>query len=118
VYLTLIFINLFYDPPQKLALFDKIGLTETYSLEYSMRDTLHVYEGPINNFNGEVILPGQQIKFRILIKNSNINKKLKFEYFRVPDFCYSDFKKEIFKDATQWYKRYNRIERIIDLPNH
>jgi hypothetical protein len=110
------FINLVFDPPQGLHILNTSGSIEIYSLEYTMRDTIYDYEGPINNFNGEIILPLQEIKFQITIKNSDRTKKLKFEYFPVKAFCYPEFKNEIFKNAAQWHKKYNRIEKFIELP--
>jgi hypothetical protein len=111
-----IFINLFYEPPQKLAVADKTKSADIYSLEYSARDTLFDYEGSINNFNGEIILPLQEIKFKLLLLRTNKERELKFEYVQIENFCYPEFKNEIFKNATQWYKKYKRIQRIIELP--
>lgn len=111
-----IFINLFNRPPQRLAVYDNTDSSELYSLEYAARDTLYDYEGSVNNFNGELILPLQEIKFQILLLKSDKAKKMKFEYVRVENFCYPEFRNEIFKDATQWYKKYKRIQRLIELP--
>jgi len=116
-----IFMHLIESPAQELAVFQNDGSTELYSLEYTMRDTLYDYGGPIQNFNGEIILPRQQIKFRLALLSSNLDKKLKFEFFPVPEFCYPDFKNAIFKNATVWYQKYKRQQRIIELrtqPKH
>jgi hypothetical protein len=110
-----IFINLFYDPPQQLADYKKVNSTELYSLDYAARDTSIDYEGPIDNLNGEVILPLQEIKFRLLIPDSNKDKKLQFEYVRIVHFCYPEFKNEIFKDATTWHRKYKKRTQIIEL---
>lgn len=112
-----IFINLFYDPAQQLAVIHSTSSAEFYSLSYSAKDTTIDYEGPINNFNAEIILPLQEIKFRLLLSStSNKVTSLEFEYARIANLCYPEFKQAIFRDATQWHKKYKRIQRAIALP--
>jgi len=109
-----IFINLFNSAPQQLALYNKND--QFYSLSYSANDTLYDYEGPIINFNGEIILPLQQIEFKISVPFSELSKKLQFDYFFIPDFCYLSFKKDILKNATKWHRKYKRSKKWVELP--
>jgi hypothetical protein len=107
--------NLFYDPPQRLALIENDKFGNQYSLHYTARDTSNVYENTNSNYNGEVILPMQEIQFRLLIPLSNKESYLQFEYIIVSDFCYKSFKDNIFMDATKWYLNYKKLYRKVKL---
>ena len=110
------YINLIYDPPQKLALFDKSAPAESFSLLYSAKDTLNDYENTNDNFGGEPILPNQKIEFRILIPRQKTNKKyLEIDYLFMPDFCYVNFRDELFKNASLWHKKYVKLRETIKL---
>jgi hypothetical protein len=110
------YINLGFQPAPKLALSTKDTPAELFSLLYTTRDTLNDYENTNSNFNGEPILPRQKIEFDLFIpKGSTKERYLKFDYLYVPDFCYEDFKKKIFKNASTWHEKYRKISNQITL---
>ena len=110
------YINLLYDPPARLALFKKEKICDVFSLHYSARDSANEYENNNPNFNAEIILPLQEIKFRIFVPLSRETKRILFDYIVLPDFCYMDFKQAIYANATTWYKKYQIKEIEVDLP--
>jgi hypothetical protein len=112
------FINLFDGDAQaqRLALFNKNESSELYSLIYVAKDTLIDYEGPNDNYNGEIILPHQYIEFSLLIPSGSDKKKyLQFDYLYLTDLCYNSFEKEIFKDATHWHRKYTKYKKMVEL---
>lgn len=117
VILHSVFINLIDNFPQALAPQSEERSKEIYSLSYAAKDTSYDYEGPIVNFNGEAILPLQSIRFELLVPKSEREKKLEFEYLYFPDFCYKDFRQSVFRNASQWYRKYKRVKVAIDLKN-
>jgi hypothetical protein len=110
------YINLFYDPPVRLALFKKEKTYDVFSLHYSAKDTANDYENSNPNFNAEIILPLQEIKFRVFVPLSGETKRILFDYIVLPDFCYMDFRQAIYTNATTWYKKYEMKEIEVDLP--
>jgi hypothetical protein len=109
------YINLFLDPPQRLALLGSEKSKQLFSLHYAARDTLNNYEKSNPNYNGEIVLPLQEIKFRLLIPRSDANKSILFEYIILNDFCYNEFKAAIYRNAATWYSRYRKHEYVSDI---
>jgi hypothetical protein len=110
------YISLIYDPPQRLSILKNNDLYEDVSLHWSAKDTLNDYENSNPNYNAEVILPTQELKFRVYIPKSSRDKRLLLEYINVPNFCFKEFKQAIFKNATTWYTQFARHEVLVDFP--
>jgi hypothetical protein len=110
------YINLLFDPPQRLALLKRDKSIEIFSLHYVARDTLNNYENSNPSYNAEPILPYQEIKFRLFIPKSEHDKRILFEYMILPDFCYRDFKRAIFANTATWYEKYQKKEATFKLP--
>jgi hypothetical protein len=80
------YINLFFDPPQRLAVFRTEKSFDIFSLHWAANDTLYDdYEN--DNYDAEVILPLQEINFRLFIPHSTRDKRMVIEYIDLPDYC-------------------------------
>ena len=111
------YIFLLYDPPARLALFKKEKTYDVFSLHYSVKDAANDYENSNPNYNGEVILPLQEIKFRIFVPLSHEPKRILFDYIVLPDYCFKDFKQAIYANAATWYNKYKMKQIDMDLPS-
>ena len=109
-------VNLFFDPPQRLAIMTNDRSIELFSLHFSSKDTLEDNEGHNPNYNAEVILPFQEIKFRLLIPHSEKDQRISFEYITLPDYCFRDFRNAIYINASTWYAKYIKLEISFMLP--
>ena len=109
-------INLFFDPPQRLAIMRKAKNFELISLHFSSKDTIEDNEGRNKNYNAEVILPHQEIRFRLLIPHTEKDKRILFEYISLQDYCFREFKNAIFGNASTWYNKYMKREIVLNLP--
>jgi hypothetical protein len=93
-----------------------IDFLSFFGLHFASKDTLDDNEGSNQNYNAEVILPLQEIRFRLLIPQSQKDKRILFEYITMPDYCFREFQKAIYRNAATWYKKYERREITFDLP--
>jgi hypothetical protein len=110
-------IHLFLNPPGRLSLYRAQNKDNIFSLHYPLADSMKVFENDNPNYSGTIILPLQQIQFRILIPALYQNDFILFEYFDVSDLCYSKFMRAIFKNSTTWYSRYKRKTQLVKLPD-
>lgn len=96
-------------PFQKIELLKKADNRLLYSLLYSERDQKNDYELENDNFNGELVLPGQHAVIGIQIPvDTTAERVLYVDVLLVPDFCFKKFRKDVFAFPTQWYKKYRR----------
>lgn len=109
------FIDLTSSATQELALYQQTKAKEYYSFKYSMRDTLYTFESL--PYRAECILPYQTLEFKIRVRQAlkKRDQQLSFEYLYEPDFCYNSFMKAMQK-MTTWYLKFERLEKIIELP--
>jgi len=98
--------------PQQLALLDSSDSKYNYTLNYAVKDTLHVYE--VLQFRAILILPYQSLSFRISVPISNNTSTLNLDYFYLGDISYKKFKREML--IGNWYKKYKRLKGQMLLP--
>jgi len=98
---------------QELVVWENKGNEELYSLKQTVTDTLYTYEVP--QYRASIILPFQEISFKILVPSSNNEKFLLIDYFYLIDFTYRKFKGEMM--VGWWYKKYHQLHKTIPLPN-
>src|SRR6187399_1043844 len=97
-----VYIHLFLDMPQKLAVVGDEKGVEKYSLHFAAQDTLTQLDFENPTYDAEPILPHHEIRFKISIPASVRKKSLMFEYVILPEFCYERFKQAISISAETW----------------
>jgi hypothetical protein len=110
------YIKLFYDPPQRLAIYNMTDSLQVVSLHYSERDTHNDYENTNPSYDAEPIMPYQHITFRVYIPSTDWPKQMIFDYIVLRNFCYNDFKQAIFRNSSTWYDKYTIKHVTFDLP--
>jgi hypothetical protein len=110
------YIKLFYDPPQRLAIYRTTDSCQIVSLHYSERDTHNDYENTNPSYDAEPIMPYQHITFRVYIPDTYPPKKMIFDYIVLRNFCYNDFEQAIFRNSSTWYDGYAIKHVTFDLP--
>jgi hypothetical protein len=110
------YIKLFYDPPQRLAIYSTTDSCQIVSLHYSERDTHNDYENTNPAYDAEPVMPYQHLTFRVYIPDSESPKKMIFDYVVLTNFCYNDFVQAIFRNSSTWYAGYNIKHVTFDLP--
>jgi hypothetical protein len=102
-------------PPLHLALFKNTDSSEVFSLGWLDEDTRIDDNYPNHNFNAEPILPFQTITFKVIFPDHLPDKQLIFEYIVLPDLCYKEFKRAIYKNAATWYDGRDRRKFVLDI---
>jgi hypothetical protein len=91
--------------------------SENYSLHYTTRETRFTYEVPLDyESSGYVILPYQKMEFEVFIPNSIKKQRLEVQYFRVPNFCYTEFSTEAVS-RIGWHRKYLKQTVILEIPH-
>ena len=110
------FMSLTSVQPQVLSVFEKNMDFDDFSFQYSVGDTSYTFE--VMPYIGELILPYQQLSFKIKLLWSDGRKpgRLRFEYIYLNDLSYRKFQEEM-KQVASWYNKYTRMEKFIDLPS-
>lgn len=108
------FINLNSSEPQGLALYKINREKGEYSMGWSFEDTTYSSWGTPKK--GELLLPHQNIKFKILIlKSSGIQNYILVDYFNVSDFCYTEFIKQMTDNPSRWYSKFKVVKLTIKI---
>jgi len=109
------FIKLLLEPPQSLAVWRVENGVSLFNLHYSLADSKIDYENENPNYDGEIILPLQQMRFRVLIPKAGQMTRILIEHIDIPDFCYTKFEYTIGHDQTNWYKQYKKYSDLLDI---
>jgi hypothetical protein len=109
------FVSLTADTPLVLALDGKNPNFDEFNLGYSAADTGYNFE--VTPYLGELILPGQKMSFKIkfLFSERKIPAQVRFQYIYLIDLDYRKLMMEMRKVGT-WYNKYNRLEKLIEIP--
>ena len=102
--------------PSELGLLKSEMEIDYFSLNYSKSDMK--FDDMYENWNllAQVILPGQQIEFKILIVSGR-QLRLKTEFIILPNLCYNEFENDIKLNNASWYKKYQQNVTWLELPN-
>lgn len=109
------FIKLLLEPPQNLAVWRVENGVSLFNLHYSLEDSKNDYENENPNYDGEIILPLQEMRFRVLIPKVGQMTRILIEHIDVPNFCYTKFEYAIAHDQTNWYKQYKKHSNLLDI---
>jgi hypothetical protein len=91
--------------------------SENYNLHYTTRETRFTYEVPLDYESmGYVILPYQKMEFEVFIPNSINKQRLEVQYFKVPNFCYTEFSTEAVS-RVGWHRKYIKQTVILEIPH-
>ena len=101
--------------PLLLKLYDTESV-ETFSLNYSLKDSQRDHYYDSNYLNGHILLPYQNLDFDFTISNSSLRQLLKVKLTRLNDFCYNDFVARRFANSTNWHDKYQKEEIILEIP--